>query len=183
MTKGLSKVEVVQVAESLQPLESVMAVPERKPFVTVDESGTFWQEVADAATSIDPILRPSYLPPTITQVWVPNSYDTTFRVVCSDRSGQTRITVSGGAVNPAMPGPNSLIERVRLRGVQGNFRLRDKAEPLGTAFVYWEEPGRLGEPGRPDGPHLDHVTYMVSATDLSKEELLRVANSLEPFDR
>lgn len=163
-------------AEMWRPPASVSPLP-------VSESDQSWRHVAATATSIDPILRPTYLPSAITQVWSPEVSTESFHVLFSDSSGQTGVSVAAGPLNPGLPGPNSLQESVEVRGLSATYQLQDEAEPLGSAYVVWEEPGRLGDPARPAGPHLDHVTYMVGSTGLPREELLKVANSLEPVER
>jgi hypothetical protein len=182
-THGLSKVDLVQVVTGLRPLQSVMAVPPRWPYRSVEESDVFWEQVAEAATSLDPILRPVYLPPAITRVWVPDLGIGGLRVVNSNDSGDIIVVVAAGALNPALPGPNGAQERVQVKGSPGYYQVQDKAEPLGSAYVCWQEPGRLGDPSVPGDTHWDHVTYLVSSVGLSKEELLAVANGLVPIER
>ncbi len=182
-THGLSKVDLVQVVAGLRPLQSIMDVSPRWPYRSVEESGVFWEQVAEATTSLDPILRPAYLPPAITRVWVPDVSTGGFRIVNSDDSGDIIVDVAAGALNPALPGPNGAQERVYVNGSPGYYQVQDKADPLNRAYVCWEQLGRLGDPSVPNDPHWDHVTYLVSSVGLSKEELLAVANGLVPVER
>jgi hypothetical protein len=77
-----------------------------------------------------------------------------------------------------MPGPESVQEQLTIRHTTGTYQLQDAAEPSGLAFITWNEPGRWG---KPDSQwHRDYVEYLISGEGFSKEELLKVANGLQP---
>jgi len=77
-----------------------------------------------------------------------------------------------------LPAQDTVGERVEVRGNAGQYGLYHLAEPLGLAFLTWHEPGRWGNPD--DSWHRDYVEYLIAAEGFSKEELLKVANSLQP---
>ena len=102
-----------------------------------------------------------------------------FGIEYSDGTSNKRLLIGGGPwYNLPLPGPDTLSEGVEVRGNVASYELYHEAEPLALAFLIWHEPGRWGRPG--DDWHRDYVEYLISAEGFSKEELLKVADGLQP---
>lgn len=150
----------------------------------VSVADAVWRQIASTATLIDPILRPSYLPPDLTQLRLNADVGTYyFSVTYADATQDKWIHLMAGPVsNPAMAGPRSQQQQVVVRNARATYQLQDQQEPMGDAWLLWEEPGKVGAPGDPSLPNLDHVTYCLSSRGFSKEDLVRVAESLQPVE-
>jgi hypothetical protein len=165
------------------PLASPTAVPPPQGTVMpISEGAAVWDWIAVNSPECEPILRPTYLPLSLSRV----SLDVVdqqrgcvlFGVDYSDSGGGARLLIGGGPwFNPPLPGPDAMLEDVEVRGATRVYQLQDRADPLGYAFVTWNEPGRWGNPS--SDWYQDFVEYLVSSEGLPKEELLKVANGLE----
>jgi hypothetical protein len=90
-----------------------------------------------------------------------------------------RLLIGGGPwYNPPLAGPKSVQKQLNVRQTTGTYQLQDAAAPLGQAFLWWQEPGRWGRSD--DNWHRDYVEYLISGEGFPKEELLKVANGLQP---
>ena len=172
-----------------QPLSTTVpqASPTAPPFYTtpmpISQNDALWDWIAANSLECEPILRPTYLPSGLSRVsldYVDQQRGCVlFGVDYWDSAGQARLSIDGGPwPNPPMPGPKSVQERLNVRQTTGTYQLQDAAEPSGLAFITWNEPGRWG---KPDSQwHRDYVEYLISGEGFSKEELLKVANGLQP---
>ena len=149
----------------------------------VSQSDAIWDWIAANTTECEPILRPTYLPSSLSQV-SPHYIDrqrgcVLFGIEYSDDTGNATLLLDGGPFpNPPLPQPDTVSEEVEVRGNVASYELYHAAEPLGLTFVTWHEPGRWGNPD--DSWHRDYVEYLISAEGFTREELLKVANGLQP---
>ena len=149
------------------------------------EADTLWQQIAESATLVKPILRPAYLPPGLTEVRRLDSGEPLlhFAIIYADaRHGKWLSLAAGSIGNTALPGPRSQQEQVVIRHTYATYQLYDKEDPTGDAWLLWQEPGRWGAPGDPNLPNLDHVTYYITSHGLSRDDLIKVADSLQPVE-
>jgi hypothetical protein len=115
----------------------------------VSESDAIWDWIAANTTECEPILRPTYLPSSLSQV-SPHYIDrqrgcVLFGIEYSDDTGNARLLLDGGPFpNPPLPQPDTVSEEVEVRE-RGRYELYHEAEPLGS-LVTWHEPGRWGNP-------------------------------------
>jgi hypothetical protein len=169
------------------PLASPTTLPPPEgTAMPISEDDVVWEWIAANSQECEPILRPTYLPSSLRHVtldYVDQQWGCLlFNATYIDSAGQVRLSVGGGPwFNPPLAGTDSLQEQVEVRATTGVYQLQDTAEPLGYAFVTWNEPGTWGRPE--DDWHRDYVEYLITAEGLSKEELLKVANALEPVER
>jgi hypothetical protein len=152
----------------------------------VSESDAVWDWITASSPEVEPVLRPTYLPFNPTLVSAPTLGEdrgcVVFGIEYSDGTSNKRLLVGGGPwFNPPLAGPEALQEQLGVRQTTGTYQLQSAANPLGQAFLTWHEPGRWGRPG--DDWHRDYVEYLISAEGFSKEELLKVANGLQPATR
>ena len=165
------------------PLASPTPVPAPEGTVMpISEDDTVWEWIAANSLECEPILAPTYLPPDLGHVILrlgdAERGCVLFDVVYTNSAGEARLSVGGGPwFNPPLAGADSLQEQVEVRATTGLYQLENAAEPLGLAFLTWNEPGRWGRPE--DSWHRDYVEYLMSSEGLPKEELLKVANGLE----
>jgi hypothetical protein len=163
--------------------------PTRPPFgptpMPVSQSDALWDWIAANTTECEPILRPTYLPSTLSRVSLHIDQQrgcVLFGVRYSDSAGETMLFVHGGPYpNPPLPAPETLREQLTVRQTMGTFQLQDAANARGQAFLWWREPGTWGAPG--SDWHSNYVEYLIAAWGFSKEELLRVANGLQLVTR
>jgi len=152
-------------------------------WVSFWQADALWQQIIESATLVAPILRPSYLPPGLTEV---QRLDTEkpslqFAIVYADARHERWLSLTAGSVgNTALYGPRSLQQEVVIRHTYATYQLYDQENPTGTAWLFWQEPGRWGAPGDSNLPNLDHVPYFMSSNGLSKDDLMKVADSLQP---
>lgn len=148
------------------------------------EADALWQQIAGSATLVNPILRPNYLPPGLTEVRRLDSGERlSFALVYADARKEQWLTVVAGTVgNVPDPGPQGEQQQVVIRHTYATFQLYDKENPAGDAWMLWQEPGRWGAPDDPNLPNLDHVPYYISSRGLSRDELIKVADSLRPVE-
>jgi hypothetical protein len=159
--------------------------PPRETVMPISEGDAVWDWIAANSQECEPILRPTYLPSDLSHLSLNVAGQErgcpVFGVNYTDSAGQARLLVGGGPwFNPPLPGPDSLQEEVEVRATTGHYQLQDTTEPLGVAFLTWLEPGRWGKPG--SQWYEDFVEYIIFSEGFSKEELLKVANSLEPVE-
>lgn len=169
------------------PLASPTSVPPPEGTVMpISEHDVVWEWIAVNSPEAEPILRPTYLPPNLSGVSLHLAGQergcVLFNVTYTDSAGQVTLSVGGGPwFNPPMAGADSLQERVEVRATTGLYQLQDTAEPLGYAFLTWNEAGRWGRPG--DDWHRGYVEYLIASEGFPKEELLKIANALEPIEQ
>jgi len=152
----------------------------------ISEHDVVWEWIAVNSQECEPILQPTYLPSSLSRVsldYVDQQRGCVlFNVVYTNSAGEARLSVGGGPwFNPPLAGADSLQEQVEVRATTGLYQLQNAAEPLGYAFLTWNEAGRWGRPE--DSWHRDYVEYLMSSEGFPKEELLKVANGLEPVER
>ena len=173
-------------ARSVGPEASATQPPFGPTPMPISESDALWAWIAANSPEVEPVLRPTYSPSNLTQVTV-GMLDqrlgcVLFVIRYSDSAGTTRLTISGGpSYNLPLPQSDTVDEEVEVRGNVAGYELYHAAEPLGLAFLTWHEPGRWGRPG--DDWNRDYVEYFILAEGFSKEELLKVANGLQPATR
>jgi hypothetical protein len=172
-----------------QPLSTTVpqASPTAPPFYTtpmpISQNDALWDWIAANSLECEPILRPTYLPSGLSRVslgYVDQQRGCVlFGVRYWDRAGQARLFIDGGPFpNPPLPAQDTVGEDVEVRGNLAEYELYHAVEPMGLAFLTWHEPGRWGKPD--DSWHRDYVEYLISGEGFSKEELLKVANGLQP---
>ena len=149
------------------------------------EADTLWQQIAESATLVKPILRPTYLPPGLTEVRRLDSAEPLlhFAIVYSDARHERWLSLAAGNIgNTALPGPRSQQQQVVIRNTYATYQLFDEENATDDAWLLWQEPGRWGAPGDPNLPNLDHVPYNFSSHGLSRDDLIKVADSLQPVE-
>lgn len=154
-------------------------------WISAQEADTLWQQITEGATLVKPILRPAYLPPGLTEVQRLNTEQPLlqFAIVYSDAGHQQWLSLTAGSLgSPALAGPRAQLQQVFVRQTYATYQLYDDENPTGAAWLIWQEPGRWGAPGDPNLPNLDHVPYFMSSRGLSKEELTKVADSLQSVE-
>jgi hypothetical protein len=163
---------------------AVTAAPPPEPtWASLTNADAFWQQIASAATLVKPILRPSYLPPDLTEARLNAAGREYFDIAYEDVTHDKWIYLAVGAVgNTDLGGPRSQQQQVVVRNTQAFYHLDDPQDPLGDAWLLWEEPGQLGAPGDPSVLNLDHVTYYMPSRGFSKDDLIKVADSLQPVE-
>jgi len=149
------------------------------------EADALWQQIAESATLVKPILRPGYLPPGLTEVRRLDREKPSlqFGIVYADARREKWLTLTAGSIgNIALPGPHSRQDQVVIRGTYATYQLFAEEEPTSDAWLLWQEAGRWGAPGDPNLPNLDHVPYHISSHGLSRDDLIKVADSLQPVE-
>jgi hypothetical protein len=151
-------------------------------WVPLREAEAIWQQITTTATLVNPILRPDYLPPGLTEVRWPDSGERlSFTLAYSDAPRENWLSLAaGGACNIPLPGPSSQQQQVLIRHTYATYQLYDKDDPTGDAWLLWQEPGTWGAPDDPALPNLDHVPYCITSRGFSKDDLMKVADSLRP---
>jgi len=161
--------------------------PEPSPIKPVAEDGAIWDLVL-AATSgnISPILRPTAIPDGLETVTIGDPKGDPHLFVVEYAGPGKRLRIGAGAFNPPPPGPRGHQEAVKLRGLQcipekGEecvLQVNDDANPKERVWLWWNEPGRSVLDG--GGPPLNSVFYLVVAEGLDPQEVMTVAESLQP---
>ena len=149
----------------------------------INQADALWEWIAGNSPECEPILRPTYLPSVLSLVR-PHYVDrqrgcVLIGIEYSDDTGNATLLLDVGPFpNPPLAGPEALQEQLKVRQTIGTYQQQDATNPRGQAFLLWQEPGRWGKPN--DDWHRDYVEYLVAAEGFSKEELLKVANGLQP---
>jgi len=174
-------------AVTVTPSPAATRVAETPPpeptWASLQDADALWQQIASAGTLIKPILRPTYLPPDLTEARLNAAGREYFNIVYEDVTHTKWMHLAVGAVgNTDLGSPRSQQEVVVVRNMQAFYQLDDPQDPLGDAWLLWEEPGKLGAPGDPSLPNLDHVTYYMPSHGFSKDDLIEVANSLQAME-
>jgi len=149
------------------------------------EADALWQQIAQSATLVNPILRPAYLPAGLTEVqWLVSDEPLLrFTIVCADAEHEKWLSLTAGQGGPAaLSSPRSQQQQVVIRGTYATYQLYDKDKPLGNAWLIWQEPGKWGAAGDPAVPNLDHVPYHIASRGLSRDDLIKTADSLQPVE-
>jgi hypothetical protein len=166
--------------------------PEPSPIRPVGEDEEIWDLVI-AATSgyISPILRPAALPEGFETVTTDDPRgDAPSAFVVEYAGPGKRLRIGAGMFNPPLPGPGGHQEAVKLRGLECNpeekgkgciLQVKNDANPKERVWLWWNEPGRYVIGG--GGPSLDSVFYLVAAEGLDPQEVMTVAESLQPTAR
>ena len=147
------------------------------------EADAVWQQIAESATLVKPVLRPTYLPPGLTEVRRLETEEPSlqFAIIYADARHAKWLTLAAGSTGkPTLPGPRSQQEQVVIRNTYATYQLFDTEDPTSDSWMLWQEPGRWGAPGDSNLPNLDHVPYFISSNGLSKDDLMKVADSLQP---
>ena len=154
-------------------------------WVSFWQADALWQQIIESATLVAPILRPSYLPPGLTEV---QRLDTEkpslqFAIVYADAGHEKWLALTAGSIGGiALTGPHSQQEQVVIRNTYATYQVFDDENPTADAWVLWQEPGIWGAPDNPDLPDLDHVPYNMSSHGLSRDDLIKIADSLQPVE-
>lgn len=168
---------------TVSPQASATQLPFYSTPMAISQGDALWGWIAANSPEVEPNLRPTYLPSNLTKVTVgilgQQRGCVLFRMEYSDSAGAAKLVVGGGPwYNLPLPQSDTVSEEAEVRGNVAVYELYHAAEPLGLAFLTWHEPGRWGRPG--DNWHRDYVEYLISAEGFPKEELLKVANGLQP---
>jgi hypothetical protein len=154
-------------------------------WVSFFQADAVWQQIAESATLVKPVLRPTYLPPGLTEVHRLETEEPSLRfaIIYADAFHTKWLTLSAGRIgNTTLPGPRSQQEQVVIRNTYATYQLYDTDDPTSDSWMLWQEPGTWGAPGDPNLPDLDHVPYLISSYGLSKDDLVKVADSLQPVE-
>ena len=154
-------------------------------WISLGEADAVWQQIAESATLVKPILRPTYLPPGLTEVRRLETEEPSLRfaIIYADARHAKWLTLMAGRIgNTTLPGARSQQEQVVIRNTYATYQLYDTEDPTSDSWMLWQEPGRWGAPGDPNLPNLDHVPYVISSYGLSKGDLVKVADSLRPVE-
>ena len=154
-------------------------------WLSISEQDALWQEITQSATFVRPILRPSYLPPGLTEV---QRLDTEkpslqFAIVYADAHHEEWLSLSAGSTGgTTLSGPHSQQQQVVIRNTYATYQVFDDQNPTADAWLLWQEPGIWGASDNPSLPDLDHVPYNISSHGLSRDDLTKVADSLQPVE-
>jgi hypothetical protein len=154
-------------------------------WISLSESDAVWQQIGGSSTLVKPVLRPSYVPPGLTEVRRLETEEPSLRfaIIYADARHEKWLTLWAGSIgNTTLPGPRSQQEQVVIRNTYATYQLYDEEDPASDSWILWQEPGRWGAPGDPNLPNLDHVPYLISSYGLSKDDLVRVADALRPVE-
>jgi hypothetical protein len=171
---------------------TVTPSPEPSPVRPVGEDEEIWDlVVAGTSGYISPILRPTALPEGLETVTIDDLRgDAPSGFVVEYGGTGKRLNIGVGMFNPPPPGPGGHQEAVKLRGLECNpeekgkeciLEVNDDANPKERVWLWWNEPGRYVVEG--GGAPLDTVFYLVSAEGLDPQEVMTVAESLQPTAR
>ena len=154
-------------------------------WLSISEQDALWQEITQSATFVRPILRPSYLPPGLTEV---QRLDTEkpslqFAIVYADARHESWLSLAAGSTGgTTLSGPHSQQQQVVIRNTYATYQVFDEENPTADAWLLWQERGTWGAPGDPNLPDLDHVPYNMSSNGLTRDDLVKVADSLQPLE-
>jgi len=157
------------------------------PIKPASEDDVIWELVATlTAGNILPILRPTALPEGLETVTIVEAYATAHGFMVEYSGPGKRLRIGVAMFNPPLPGRRGHGEAVKLRGQdciseKGKecvLQVNDDANPRELVWLWWFEHGRwVPEPGRAP---LDSVFYMVTAEGLDPQEVLALAEALQP---
>jgi hypothetical protein len=154
-------------------------------WISLSEQDTLWQQIGQSAILVKPILRPAYVPPGLTEVRRLETEEPSLRfaIIYADAAHANWLTLWAGSISTTTaPNPRSQQEQVVIRNTYATYQLYDSENPTGDSWMLWQEPGTWGAPNDPNLPNLDHVPYLISSYGLSKDDLMRVADSLRPLE-
>jgi hypothetical protein len=154
-------------------------------WVSLWEADALWQEIVQSATLVKPILRPSYLPSGLTEAQRVDTEEPLwqFSIVYADSHHEKWLALTAGSIGGiALTGPHSQQEQVVIRNTYATYQVFDEQNPTADAWLLWQEPGQWGAPGDPDLPNLDHVPYNMSSHGFTRDDLVKVADSLQPLE-
>jgi len=149
------------------------------------DADALWQQIGESATLVKPILRPSFLPPGLTEVQRMETEKPSlqFAIVYADARHQKWLSLAAGSTGGiALSGPHTQQQQVVIRHTYATYQVFDEENPEADAWLLWQEPGRWGAPNDPSLPNLDHVPYHISSHGLSRDDLVEVADSLQPVE-
>jgi hypothetical protein len=154
-------------------------------WVSFFQADAVWQQIAESASLVKPVLRPTYLPPGLTEVRRLETEEPSLRfaIIYADAGHAKWLTLSAGRIgNTTLPGPRSQQEQVVIRNTYATYQLYDTDDPTSDSWMLWQELGQWGAPGDPNLPNLDHVPYLISSYGLTKDDLRKVADGLQPVE-
>jgi hypothetical protein len=149
------------------------------------EADAVWQQIVESATLVKPVLRPTYLPPGLTEVRRLETEEPSLRfgIIYADGRHTKWLTLSAGRIgNTTLPGPRTQQDQVVIRNTYATYQLYDTEDPTSDSWMLWQEQGRWGTPGDPNLPNLDRVPYLISSYGLTRGDLVKVADSLRPVE-
>jgi len=165
------------------PTAVTETLPPEPTWASLQDANALWQQIAASATLMKPILRPSYLPPDLTEVRLWAAAREYFEIHYEDVTHDKWMGMAVGAIgNTHLCGARCQQQQVVVRNTQATYQVDDVEDPLSDAELLWEEPGKLGAPGDPSLLNLDSVTYYIVSRGFSKDDLIKVADSLQPVE-
>jgi len=154
-------------------------------WISLAEADTLWQQIAASATLVKPILRPAYVPSGLTEARLLDTEKPSlqFAIIYADADHAKWLTVAAGnTIKPTLPGPRTQQEQVVIRNTYATYQLYDAEDPKSDSWMVWQEPGQWGAPGDPNLPNLNHIPYWISSYGLTRDDLIQVADSLQPVE-
>lgn len=145
--------------------------------VLLDGADLVWESLGKEVSGVSPVLRPAVRPSELETVLVLSSGPGGYQVEYS--SPGKRLMVGAGAFNPPLVSASGESKKIKVRGQDVTLQIQNKARPNEAVQLYWEESGRW-EPA-PGSPVRDKVFYLISSNGVEPEEVVRVAESLEPL--
>ncbi|HET7037733.1 MAG TPA: zf-HC2 domain-containing protein [Thermomicrobiaceae bacterium] len=161
--------------EPATPPGSPAPSPTPAPLAQAD---AVWTAVArGVGDTINPVLRPSFVPAGLQTLQAEALAPGTFNVVYSGPGTYLRIGVAGW--NPPLCGDGCSQSQISVRGQPATLQVNDaSAYPANYVWLWWSEPGSWTMPGlnQPQG-----IDYLISAQGLTPAEVQQVAASLVAF--
>jgi hypothetical protein len=140
-----------------------------------------WQRLSQTEATNDalrPILKPTWLPDGINEVWLHTS-DPGLTWVEYHGPGEEIILQAGGNVRP-IPESMTEVQQVSVRDQNATLHIVKSARGVAGIRLWWDEPGHWVPP---DGvsPARAVAPYFVWARGLTSDEVERFAASLQPL--